>query len=203
MWCVVKVLGCVSSSSKTPITTPFANQHTELHVTSPWPTLSCFSPWASVLFPFDGLLSQPIETVMTIKLNPCVIFPPGWKASPRPLDRVIICLWVAEVACSAPTEQKRALITLTKAGEEGIHLPQHFSPGLTLWRTETGKLNSSSPPLGIHVAKKTFLCLRIVNNIKGFMENTIYFWKLLAECSRGCWTWSQIQYLGFGLFKIF
>lgn len=36
--------------------------------------LLCFSLRASVFFPFDGLLSQPIEMVMTIRLNPCVIF---------------------------------------------------------------------------------------------------------------------------------
>lgn len=37
------------------------------------------------------------------------------KSSLRPSDRVIVCLLVAEVACSVPTEQKRALISVTKA----------------------------------------------------------------------------------------
>lgn len=168
--------GVFPPQSKTVFKAPFADQHTELHITSPRPTLPCFSLWASVFFPFVGLLSQPIEMVTTITHPPKGLQAYSPKSSLRPLTRAIICLWVAGVAHSAPTEQKRALISPTKAGEKGIHLPQHFSPGHTVWRTqqENSKLSLTTFGDSCGQIKKTFLCLMIVNNIKGFMGNTTF-----------------------------
>lgn len=74
--------GVFPPKSKTVYKAPFADQHTELHITSPHPTLPCFSLWElqSLSFPFVELFSQPIEAATTIKPNPCVIFSPSWKA---------------------------------------------------------------------------------------------------------------------------
>lgn len=53
---------------------------------------------------------------------------------------------------------------------------------------------------------KTFSCLMIVNNIKGLMGNTTlrrYSTVCQLNIAQDCWTWSQIQYLYFGFFRLF
>lgn len=142
--------GVFPPQSKTVFKAPFADQHTELHITSPRPTLPCFSLWASVFFPFVGLLSQPIETVTTITHPPKGLQAYSPKSSLRPLTRAIICLWVAGVAHSAPTEQKRARPRLARMGYTYLNTSHQD----TLSEGPNRKtLNSSSPPLRILVAK--------------------------------------------------
>lgn len=66
----------------------------------------------------------------------------------------------AGIARSASTEQKRALISPTRAGKKGIHLPQHFSPGHCLIEGPNKKnsqllLITSGDSCGQIIKKKT------------------------------------------------
>lgn len=199
MWCIFKVVGCVSSWVKDHTQRLFADRHTELHITSPRPALSCFKPVrvAKSVFRFffvvetlAGRLVGALAEVFSWALDKKKSVAPGRL----------------ELHVQLP-QNTRALVN---PGFKGIHLPQQFSPvhaaGIKdpkrktldtnlwefLWPNKRGD---------VFVFKWLWTISRVLMGNTQKTVNSVVCWLNAVELTHS-WTWSQIQYLYFGLFKL-
>lgn len=114
----------------------FANQHTQLCITSTQPThpvlLQPVRATKSVL-PLAEL-TRSLEALTAIRLfSTCNLFTKaGWRVNIQvfswALDKSnLFPLGEADLASTASTGQRRALKSPSRVGKKGMHLPQHFT----------------------------------------------------------------------------